>query len=115
MDIRQYVTMDGRLPVSEWIDALRDARARERILLRIERLAAGLRGDWKPIGSGLFELRIDVGAGYRLYCGQRGTSWVLLLCGGDKRQQRTDIEKAHEYWKDHQARERPISRRGSPA
>lgn len=106
VEIRQYQTKDGRTPVSEWIDGLRDANARARIVARLDRLAAGLLGDWKALGGGISELRIDHGPGYRVYCAQRGDTFILLLCGGDKRTQAKDIERAHAYWKDYKARSR---------
>lgn len=112
-EIREYQTRDGRRPLSEWIDALRDRSARARVLARVDRLSAGLRGDWKTVGRGVFELRIDHGPGYRVYCGAEGEKLVLLLCGGDKRRQKEDIETAHDYWKDYQERSanRGVSRR----
>ena len=103
MDVTEYVTRDGRRPVSEWIDGLKDSKARERIFLRIDRLALGLPGDWKPISGALCELRIDVGPGYRIYLARDGKNW-LLLCGGDKSRQQADIRRAHEFWQDHKAR-----------
>lgn len=71
---------------------------------RIERLRAGNRGDWKSLGGGVFELRVDIGPGYRTYCGQDGKTLVLLLCASDKRTQTRDIKRAHDYWKDYKAR-----------
>lgn len=75
-------------------------------------MQAGLRGDWKPVGEGVLDLRIDHGRGCRVYCGQYGATLVLLLIGGDKRAQRRDIEVAHGYWQDYQARagKRSVSR-----
>jgi putative addiction module killer protein len=104
IEVRQYQTADGRIPFAEWIADLRDLRAQSRILTRIDRLQAGLRGDWKTVGAGVFELRIDAGPGYRVYCGQDGATLVLLLCAGDKRTQTKDIDHARDYWKDYQAR-----------
>jgi putative addiction module killer protein len=77
-----------------WIDALRDLQGRARILVRIERLAAGNPGDVKPVGEGVSELRIDFGPGYRVYFTQRGREIVILLAGGDKSSQSTDIKTA---------------------
>lgn len=77
-----------------WIDGLCDLRGRARILLRIERLAAGNPGDVKPVGEGVSELRIDVGPGYRVYFTKRGREIVILLAGGDKSSQTTDIKTA---------------------
>ena len=104
VEIRQYQTAEGRTPFAEWLAALRDRRANQAIAARILRMQAGNRGDWKAIGAGIFELRIDTGPGYRVYCGQDGATLVLLLCAGDKRTQTKDIEHARDYWKDYQAR-----------
>jgi putative addiction module killer protein len=106
MDVRLYRTTDGRSPLAEWLDSMRNQTARSRIVARIDRLGAGLVGDWKSIGGGIRELRIDYGAGYRVYYANDSVTVVLLLCGGDKRTQTRDIEKAHEYWKDYKERTR---------
>ena len=87
-DVRQTEAFAG------WLRGLSDARARERIAQRIVRLQSGLFGDVKPIGGGLSELRIDHGPGYRVYFVQRGRVLIVLLCGGDKRTQRRDIDRA---------------------
>ena len=79
---------------AEWIDNLRDQQARARILVRVERLAAGNPGDVKPIDSGVSELRIHFGPGYRVYFTQRGQDFVILLAGGNKGSQPTDIQTA---------------------
>jgi putative addiction module killer protein len=79
---------------AKWIDALKDIRARARILVRIERLAAGNPGDVKPVGGGVSELRIDYGPGYRVYYKKHGRQMVILLAGGDKRSQSKDIKTA---------------------
>jgi putative addiction module killer protein len=81
---------------TDWFDGLRDRRARDRILARIDRLSLGNPGDVKPVGEGVSELRIDYGPGYRLYFVQRGKTVVVLLCGGDKRTQARDIKRAIE-------------------
>lgn len=77
-----------------WLSNLRDRQAVARVTARIDRLAAGNAGDAKPVGSGVSELRIDYGPGYRVYYQQRGSAIVLLLCGGDKRSQDSDIKRA---------------------
>jgi putative addiction module killer protein len=79
---------------AEWIDGLRDTQGRARILARIERLAAGLPGDVKPIGEGVSELRIDCGPGYRVYFKKQGREIIILLAGGDKSTQSRDIKTA---------------------
>ena len=79
---------------AKWLDALKDIRARARILVRIERLVAGNPGDVKPVGGGVSELRIDYGPGYRVYYKKQGRQVVILLAGGDKRTQSKDIKTA---------------------
>ena len=79
-----------------WFTGLRDQQARARIRVRIDRLSLGNPGDVKPVGSGVSEMRINYGPGYRLYFVSRGTTVVILLCGGDKRSQDRDIAQAIE-------------------
>jgi putative addiction module killer protein len=79
---------------SEWLGALRDVRARAKILVRIARLAEGNPGDVAPVGEGVSELRIHYGPGYRIYYVERGTRFILLLAGGDKSTQDKDIAEA---------------------
>jgi len=79
---------------AKWLDGLHDIRARARILVRIERLAAGNPGDVKPVGGGISELRIDYGPGYRVYYKKLGQKVVILLAGGDKSTQARDIKTA---------------------
>ena len=78
----------------KWLTELRDQKAIARIQIRIDRLALGNPGDVRPVGSGISEMRIDYGPGYRVYFSQRGSDLVILLCGGDKTTQTSDIEKA---------------------
>lgn len=68
VEVRQYQTADGRIPFAEWFKALRNRQAVKAIAARLTRLQAGNRGDWKPVGAGVFELRMDTGPGYRVYC-----------------------------------------------
>jgi putative addiction module killer protein len=79
---------------SQWLDGLRDLRARARVLVRIERLAEGNAGDVKTVGAGVSELRIDYGPGYRVYFTMQWRTMVILLAGGVKRTQATDIRTA---------------------
>ena len=79
---------------AEWIDGLRDIQGRARIQIRIERLAAGLLGDVKPVGEGVSELRIDCGPGYRVYFKKQGREIIVLLAGGEKSTQARDIKTA---------------------
>ena len=84
----------------KWLDSLRDVRARARVLVRVERLAAGNPGDVRPVGEGVSELRINYGPGYRVYFKKQGRMIVVLLAGGDKRTQSRDIETALRLAKD---------------
>ena len=90
IEIRQTETY------AKWFASLRDRKARARIDVRIRRLSLGNPGDVRPIGSGVSELRIDYGPGYRVYFVQRGPMLIVLLAGGDKRTQERDIKKALE-------------------
>jgi putative addiction module killer protein len=103
-EVRHYVTRTGKDLFDSWLTELADVRAQAKIATRIDRLAAGNFGDCKSLRQGLYELRIDWGPGYRVYFGMIGREIVLLLCGGDKRKQAADIERALEYWKDYKAR-----------
>ena len=79
---------------AQWLDGLRDIKARARIQARVERLATGNAGDVKPVGEGVSELRIDYGPGYRIYFTKCGRELVILLAGGDKSTQTDDIKTA---------------------
>jgi len=79
---------------AQWLDSLRDLRARARVLARLERLAGGNPGDVEPVGEGVSELRINYGPGYRVYFKRRGHAVIILLAGGDKRTQAKDIKIA---------------------
>mgnify|MGYP003519651756 FL=1 len=77
-----------------WLSRVRDAKTAARIQVRIDRLAAGNPGDVQSVGSGISEMRLDYGPGYRVYYLQRSLMVVVLLCGGDKKTQSRDIAKA---------------------
>jgi len=84
---------------AKWLADLRDGRAKFRISRRIDRLAKGNPGDVKPAGEGISEMRIDYGPGYRVYYIERiardiGKEIIILLCGGDKTSQYSDIAEA---------------------
>ena len=79
---------------AQWLDSLRDIRAKARVLVRIERLAQGNPGDVRPVGEGVSEMRIHYGPGYRVYYKQSGKRLIILLAGGDKRTQAKDIKTA---------------------
>ena len=99
-EVRRYQRVDGVVPLTDWLADLRDARARAKLEIRFRRVSLGIFGDIKPVGEGVLELREDVGPGYRVYIGRHGAALVILLCGGDKRSQDADIQRAKEYWLD---------------
>src|SRR5580692_4408682 len=106
VEIRYYVTRAGVNALDRWIRGLRNEPSEARIYARIERLRNGNPGDSKSLGGGLFELRIDVGPGSRIYYAMIGKSCVLLLCGGAKRGQSADVQRAREYLIDYRERTR---------
>ena len=79
---------------AQWLDGLRDMKARARVHARLDRMAEGNPGDVKPVGEGVSELRIDFGPGYRVYFKSRGHEIIILLAGGDKKTQANDIKVA---------------------
>ena len=96
---------NGRYPFIEWLTVLRDKTAKARIATRLRQIESGNFGDSKPAGDGVVELRIHVGAGYRVYCGRHGQQWVILLCGGDKNTQAKDIVRAKALWEEWKRRQ----------
>ncbi|MGC4094578.1 MAG: type II toxin-antitoxin system RelE/ParE family toxin [Polyangiaceae bacterium] len=97
--VREYVDARGRNPFRNWLDEL-DTVTRARIQARLLRFELGNLGDHKEVGGGVWEARFDFGPGYRAYFGRRGRELVLLLTGGDKKSQKTDIKHAKAFWKD---------------
>jgi len=108
IELRRYVTPDGKDVFGEWLARLKDERAQAKIVVRLDRVAAGNFADCKSLRGGLCGLRIDWGPGYRVYYAMIGKTCVLLLAGGDKRKQSSDIERALAYLKDYRQRTRAI-------
>ncbi len=104
VEIRHYVSRAGKDIFDEWLSQLADARAQAKIASRINRLAAGNFGDCRPLRQGVCELRINWGPGYRVYYAMLGRVCVLLLSGGDKRKQSSDIDRALKYFADYKER-----------
>jgi len=100
--IDYYTDEHGKKPFREWLQALRDQIAAVRIRARLTRVRAGNFGIVRNVGEGVVELKIDHGPGYRVYYAIDAGTIVLLLCAGDKRTQRRDIEIAQRFWKNHQ-------------
>ena len=97
----EYQDHRGRIPFREWLDSLRDVQTRATIDARLTRVRRGNFGNCRSVGGGIQELKIDIGPGFRVYFGREGNDLVLLLCGGDKRSQSTDITRAKLYWADY--------------
>ena len=104
IEIRHYLSRAGKDVFDDWLTRLTDARAQAKIATRINRLAAGNFGDCKPLRQGLYELSIDWGPSYRVYYATIGRQCVLLLYGGDKRKQSSDIDRALKYLGDYKER-----------
>ncbi len=99
-----YQTETGKRPFDDWLKGLKDIKARARIRSRLDRVELGQYGDYKPVGEGVYELRLFFGPGYRTYFAEDGNTLVLLLCGGDKGSQERDVRRAHAYWQDYRER-----------
>lgn len=99
IQIKILETDEGRTPFEEWYFSIRDKTIRVRIRTRLDRLSLGNFGDVKSVGGGVSELRLDFGAGYRVYFAQIGTTIVVLLGGGDKSTQKEDVKKAIALWR----------------
>lgn len=104
MQIIHYLAADNTDCYQEWLDRLRDLKTRVMIQRRVDRLMSGNFGDHRFCRDRVWELRIDMGPGYRVYYARAGQTIVLLLCGGDKRTQDADINRAVAYWQDYQRR-----------
>lgn len=103
--VTQYETQNGKCPFATWVNNL-SAKAAAKVVGAVARMEAGNFGDHKSVGGGVLERRIDFEKGYRIYFGKDGDELVLLLCGGTKSRQQSDIAKAKEYWSDYKKRKR---------
>jgi putative addiction module killer protein len=100
-----FKAANGRRPFVEWFDRLRDRVAQAAVAQRLDRLQSGNPGDYRSLGGGLIELRVGTGPGYRVYLSRFSADRCLVLCGGSKRTQRADIERARR-WLDEARRQR---------
>ena len=103
-EIQEYLTEDGKTPFSNWLKKLKDITARARIRIRLDRLRLGNMGNCRGVGGGVLELKIDYGPGYRIYFGLDGDTIIILLIGGTKQRQSSDVKQAKEYWLDYKRR-----------
>ena len=99
--VKKYITEDGKCPFDEWFNQL-DSSLQARIDVRLDRVSLGNFGDRKSLEGGIFELRFQFGAGYRIYFGLKGNQIVILLVGGSKKTQSKDIKTARRLWKAYQ-------------
>jgi putative addiction module killer protein len=98
LQIDNYKTQSGKVPFEEWLNSISDKKIRVAIDVRIARLRAGNMGDARFLGGGLFELKLNVGPGYRIYFGIKDGTTAILLHGGSKDRQQADIDKASNNW-----------------
>jgi len=106
LEILHYLIASDDDPYQLWLDALKDLKGRVAIQRRVDRVERGNFGDHKFCQDGVWELRIDLGPGYRVYYALEERNVVLLLCGGSKRNQSADIKDAVNYWRDYKRRKR---------
>jgi putative addiction module killer protein len=99
-DIQHYLNSANKDVLTDWLRRLRDITAKVAIGRCINRMEMGNFGDHKFCRDGVWELRIDVGVGYRVYYAHAGREIILLLCAGGKPTQDADISCACEYWQD---------------
>lgn len=104
IEVRHYLNRTGKDVFEDWLTRLADLHAQAKIAVRINRVAAGNFGDCKPLRQGLYELRIDWGPGYRVYYAMLDSRRLLVLCGGDKRTQSADVNRALAYLNDYKER-----------
>jgi putative addiction module killer protein len=97
-EIKKLELQNGLVPFDEWFDALHDRKMQAAVDARLTRVRAGNFGDCKSVGGGVFELRIALGPGLRVYYGLQGQRVVILLGGGDKSTQARDIRRAQQLW-----------------
>jgi putative addiction module killer protein len=105
LELRYYLTPDGRSPFETWFSSL-DPAAASKVTVAIARLEQGNLSNVKGVGEGVLEYRINFGPGYRVYFGRDGEVLVILLTGGTKKRQQRDIAMAIEMWADYRRRRR---------
>ena len=105
IEIRQYVDRLGRNPFNQWFER-QDGGTQARITIALDKLERGNFSTVKGVGAGVFELRLDFGPGYRIYFGKDGERLVILLAGGTKKRQQTDIDRAWALWREYKQRKR---------
>jgi putative addiction module killer protein len=105
VEVQEYIDARGHIPYRDWIVEL-DTSVRVRIITAVLRMEQGNFSAAKGIGSGIFELRLDFGPGFRVYFGKDGETLVILLGGGSKKRQQADIAAARALWAEYKKRKR---------
>ena len=103
IDVREYIDPLGRSPYALWFDRLNPQGA-AKVATALTRLSLGNFSNVKGVGSGVYEFRVNFGAGYRIYFGKDGERMVILLGGGSKKRQGNDIAAALANWQDYKRR-----------
>ncbi|KGD86101.1 MULTISPECIES: type II toxin-antitoxin system RelE/ParE family toxin [Rhizobium/Agrobacterium group] len=103
MKITEYLDRNGKSPFGQWFAKI-DARAASKVTVALARVGQDNLSNVKSVGSGVLEYRIDYGPGYRIYFGRDGGQLIVLLVGGTKQRQQSDIETAQAYWRDYKSR-----------
>ena len=105
MDLLEYLDEKGRSPFEDWFNRI-NAQAAAKVTTALVRLESGNTSNAKSVGSGVYELKIDFGPGYRVYFGHDGPKVVILLAGGTKKRQSKDIETAKKRWNNYKERKK---------
>ncbi len=103
-DVEHVLSANGVDIYQAWLDTIKDVRCKARITTRVDRAALGNFGDTKPVGDGVFEMRLDFGPGFRVYYVLHGEKVIFLLGGGSKDKQQNDIDQAKALWKTHKVK-----------
>lgn len=106
MKYQFYQTENGKIPFEIWFRNIRSTKGRSAIARALGKIAEGLLSDWKSVGGGIFEIRLHLETGYRIYFGRDGDKMIIILTGSDKSDQDKMIFLARSYWQDYLERTR---------
>lgn len=109
-ELRYYIDRDGKQPFARWFETL-DAIAAAKITVALARMEQGNFSNVEPVGEGVSEYKLDFGPGYRVYFGKDGEKLVILLTGGTKKRQDSDIARAKAYWQDYKRRTKQLAKK----
>ena len=100
IQVREYIDLSGRNRFARWLERL-PAPAAAKVSRALYRIELGNLSNVRNLGGGIYESKISFGAGYRVYFGKDGEALIILLCGGTKKRQQSDIETARRLWRDY--------------